>query len=274
MVPREKEGRMNVVVAAIATASATLMLGTPLAFAVGFDRVMVADTAGPALEAGIWYPSNAPATEQPLGLFRQTVAPGGAIAGRGRPLIVMSHGTGGSFEGHYDTALALAEAGFVVAAVTHTGDNYRDQSQFTQLDNRSRHIKALIDYVLASWPRHAAIDRARIGMFGFSAGGFTTLVIGGTPDMTRVGPFCAEHPDEILPHPNYAQAVYDRLAVKPEYHVVPNAGHFAFLAPCSQSMAITVPDICKDPRGFDRTAFHREFNAAAVAFFKEKLGVR
>jgi len=325
---------MNGVLLMLATATLTLAISPALA--VGFDRVMVPDTTGPALEAGIWYPSNAPASPQPLGLFRQTVAPVGAIAGRRLPLIVMSHGTGGSFEGHYDTALALAEAGFVVAAVTHTGDNYRDQSQFAQLDNRPRHIKALIDYAVASWPRHAAIDRGRIGMFGFSAGGFTTLVvIGGTPDMTRVGPFCAEHPDdwaciklrergtappaapakwvhdprvvaaviaapavgyafpaeglaaikapiqlwrgdsdEILPHPNYAQTVYDRLAVKPEYHVVPKAGHFAFLAPCSQSMATLVPDICKDPPDFDRAAFHREFNATVVAFFKQKLGVR
>ncbi len=77
--------------------------------------------------------------------------------------------------------------------------------------------------------------------------------------------------DEILPHPNYAQAVYDRLAVKPEYHVVPNAGHFAFLAPCTPSLAAVAPEICRDPKGFDRGAFHREFDQAVVAFFKAKL---
>jgi predicted dienelactone hydrolase len=77
--------------------------------------------------------------------------------------------------------------------------------------------------------------------------------------------------DEILPHPNYAQAIYDRLSVKPEYHVVPNAGHFAFLAPCTPSLAVLVPEICHDPEGFNRTAFHREFNPAVVAFFKAKL---
>jgi predicted dienelactone hydrolase len=37
--------------------------------------------------------------------------------------------------------------------------------------------------------------------------------------------------DEILPHPRHAQKVYGGLATKPEYHVVPNAGRFAFLAP-------------------------------------------
>jgi predicted dienelactone hydrolase len=315
---------------------AIVVLGATPALSAGFEQVMVPDPSGPPLEVGIWYPSQDPATSQRLGLFEQSVANGGAVAGRGLPLIVMSHGTGGSFEGHYDTALALAAAGFVVAAVTHTGDNYRDQTQVGRLENRPRHIKVLIDYMLASWPHHDMIDPSRIGMFGFSAGGFTTLVaIGGTPDLSTVAPYCAAHPDEwscrmvkernidisgrsteapnwvhdpriaaaviaspavgyafsakslsavtvpiqlwrgdrdeILPHPNYAQTVYDRLPVKPEYHVVPNAGHFAFLAPCSQSLAAMVPEICHDPEGFDRTAFHREFNPAVVAFFKAKL---
>jgi predicted dienelactone hydrolase len=315
---------------------AIVVLGATPALSARFEQVMVPDPSGAPLEVGIWYPSQDPVTSQPLGLFEQTVANGGAVAGRGLPLIVMSHGTGGTFEGHYDTALALAEAGFVVAAVTHTGDNYRERTQVGRLENRPRHIKVLIDYMLASWQHHDTIDPSRIGMFGFSAGGFTALVaIGGTPDMSTVAPYCAAHPDEwscrmfkernisvsanttgtpdwvrdpriaaaviaspalgyafsteslaavtvpiqlwrgdhdeILPHPNYAQTVYDRLSVKPEYHVVPNAGHFAFLAPCSPSLAAMVPEICRDPENFDRAAFHREFNPAVVAFFKAKL---
>jgi predicted dienelactone hydrolase len=325
---------MNAVVAALGT---LLTLAAAPAFAVGFERVSVPDPDGPPLEAGIWYPSGAPASPQPLGLFVQSVAAGGPVAGRGLPLVVMSHGTGGTFEGHYDTALALAEAGFVVASVTHTGDNYRDQSAFVRVENRPRHIKALVDYMLASWPRHDVLDPSRIGMFGFSAGGFTALVaIGGVPDMARVASFCAAHPDdwgcnrarelrsgpptappsafahdpriaaaviaapaigyvftpeglsgikvpiqlwrgdrdEILAHPYHAQNVYDALPIKPEYHVVPNAGHFAFLAPCGGSLRSIAPDICRDPAGFDRAAFHREFNAAVVDFFKAKLAPR
>ena len=301
---------------------------------------MVPDPAGAPLEVGIWYPSNAPAAPQRLGLFEQTFANRRAVAGRDLPLIVMSHGTGGSFEGHYDTALALAEAGFVVAAVTHTGDNYREQSQVGRLENRPRHIKMVVDYMLTSWQHHEALDPFRVGMFGFSAGGFTALLaIGGTPDMRTVAPHCAAHPDEwscrmlrehkvnlsanrsmaepnwthdprivaaviaapavgyafsaealsavtipiqlwrgdsdeILPQPNYAQAVYDRLPVKPEYHVVPNAGHFAFLAPCTPALAARVPEICHDPEGFDRAAFHREFNPSVVAFFKANISAR
>src|SRR3984957_8698701 len=167
------------------TAFGAVMLGATSALSAGFEQIMVPDPAGAPLEVGVWYPSNAHAAPQPLGLFEQNVANGGEVAGRGLPLIVMSHGSGGSFEGHYDTALALVEAGFVVAAGTHTGDNYRDHSGFAQVENRPRHIRALVDYMLGSWTHHDLIDPARIGMFGFSAGGFTALVaIGGVPDLS------------------------------------------------------------------------------------------
>jgi predicted dienelactone hydrolase len=54
--------------------------------------------------------------------------------------------------------------------------------------------------------------------------------------------------------------------------VVPNAGHFSFLAPCTPMLRQYAPAIiCTDPAGFDRTAFHSEFNPAVVAFFKAKL---
>jgi predicted dienelactone hydrolase len=78
--------------------------------------------------------------------------------------------------------------------------------------------------------------------------------------------------DEILPHPRHAQNMYDGLPKKPDYHVVSNAGHYAFLASCTPALAAIVPEACRDPAGFDRAAFHREFNPAVVAFFKAKLG--
>ena len=162
---------------------------------VGFTELKVANGAGKPLTVGVWYPTDAPAAEHRLALFVQTVAPDGPIAGDHLPLIVMSHGNGGSFDGHYDTALALAKAGFVVAAVSHTGDTYDDQSRAVYVMDRPQHIHRLIDYMLAEWPDHARIDAGRVGMFGFSAGGFTTLVsIGGVPDLTKVGPHNLAHP--------------------------------------------------------------------------------
>jgi predicted dienelactone hydrolase len=315
--------------------TAWLLLATP-AGAVGFQQVTAPDPDDQPLEVGIWYPSDAAASPQGLGLFQQTVAPNGAIAGTQLPLIVISHGTGGSLEWHYDIAIALAGAGFIVAAVTHTGDNYRDYSKFTRFVDRSRHVARTLDYVLSTWPAHDRIDSARIGIFGFSAGGATVLVaIGGTPDLSVRRVHCVEHPDdwgrreakrrnvdtsappppasawmhdarikaavvaapaigytftreglaaiavpiqlwrgdqdEILPQPYHAQSVYDALPVKPDYRVVPNAGHFAFLAPCNEALAKVASEACRDPADFDRVAFHRKFNATVVDFFLAKL---
>ena len=168
------------------------------AYAVGFQARTIPDPGNPPIEIGIWYPSDAPAQPQRLGLETQTVAAGGAIAGQNLALVVMSHGQGGIYSGHVDTALALARAGFVAAALTHTGDNYRDQSRVLAVQDRSRQLRVLTDYMLHDWPAHAQLDPGRVGAFGFSAGGFTVLVAaGGVPDMSRVATYCAIHAAEF-----------------------------------------------------------------------------
>jgi predicted dienelactone hydrolase len=41
---------------------------------------------------------------------------------------------------------------------------------------------------------------------------------------------------------------------------------------CSPELAAAILRICTDvPEGFDRAAFHSEFNAAVVQFFREQL---
>jgi predicted dienelactone hydrolase len=311
------------------------------AAAVGFEQLSVANGAAPPLVVGVWYPTDAPARAQPLGAFVQTVADRGPVTGETLPLIVMSHGTGGGFDGHYDTALALAEAGFVVASVSHTGDTFDDQSRTLFVWERPAQIHRLIDYMLGEWPAHARIDPARVGVFGFSAGGFTALVAaGGAPDLSLTAAHARAHPDyfdaqlvqraspaardqvqamiaagpsvwthdarikaavvaapalgyvfgreglkdvtvpvqlwraeddHILPHPDYAEAVRLALPRPPEFHLVANADHFDFLAPCSDLLRQFAPQICVSRPGFDRTAFHQDFNQQVVRFFSQTL---
>lgn len=162
---------------------------------VGYQYLSIPDPAGPPVEIAVWYPSNAPAASQSIGLLDQVVANEAAVAGTRLPLVVMSHGNGGSLSGHVDTALALAHAGFVVAALTHTGDNYHDQSLAVDLPNRPRQLKLLTDYLLQTWRDRAVIDPHEIGAFGFSAGGFTVLTaIGGEADLSKTRPHCVAHP--------------------------------------------------------------------------------
>lgn len=111
-------------------------------------------------------------------------------------MIVISHGNGGWYRGHHDTAEALADAGFIVAALTHPGDNFRDQARALQLTGRAPQLSAMIDYMTDSWVGPVAVDATLVGAFGFSAGGFTvTSVVGGVSDAEAVLNHCAGHAD-------------------------------------------------------------------------------
>jgi predicted dienelactone hydrolase len=134
---------------------------------VGFVQVTIPDDPRPPLAAGVWYPSDTAETDQQIGPFRQRVATNGRLVGAALPLVLISHGTSGSLASHYDTAVALARAGFVVAAVTHTGDNYRDQADcgyVRGLTDRPRQMKRLLDFMAGEWPMRERLDQSRVGV--------------------------------------------------------------------------------------------------------------
>ncbi|MDR6624111.1 dienelactone hydrolase [Caulobacter segnis] len=177
--------------AALLTATATPVLAANA----GFMTLRQPRPDAPPVEVGVWYPTDAAPSPMKLGLNAQTVAAGAPIVGGRLPLIVMSHGNGGFFGGHADTAQALAEAGFVVAALTHPGDNYRDQSRATAMADRPAALSALIGWMLDSSPLKAKLDPDRVGAFGFSSGGFTVLAAaGGEPDLSRMTDHCLRSP--------------------------------------------------------------------------------
>ena len=92
------------------------------------------------------------------------------VTGTKLPLVIVSHGGGGWFAGHDDVVEALVDAGFVVAAINHPGDNGSDSSQSDSLSvlvSRPADIIRLLDFMLNGWKDKAAIDPARVGFFGF-----------------------------------------------------------------------------------------------------------
>jgi predicted dienelactone hydrolase len=80
----------------------------------------------------------------------------------------------------------------------------------------------------------------------------------------------AEH-DEQLTHPFHAERIRRLLPRPPEYVVVENATHFAFLVPLPPAIAAEAPALAKDRPGFDRVTFHERLNAEIVAFFGRTL---
>ena len=175
-----------------------LALVAPAAAQVGYRTTAAADAADVPLEVHVWYPAAETGTPQRLGPYTQIVAADAPIATGRHPLVVISHGSGGSGTNQHDIAAALARAGFVVAAVTHTGDNSRDQRYVgtRQFSERSRHVARLIDHMTRNWPEHASIDPSRIGVYGYSAGATTALItLGGRPDLAKFDAHCAAHPE-------------------------------------------------------------------------------
>lgn len=168
-------------------------------FNVGFSEVQIPNGSEPPLTVGIWFPTHEPAQAHRLELFTQTVALDAPVFGHNLPLVVISHGGGGSFASHYDTALALARAGVVAAAVSHAGDTYDDQSRVLELWRRPAQLRLLVNYMFHDWPSHDQLDASRVGAFGFSNGGFTVLVAaGGIPDLDKTGEYCQRHAQEDL----------------------------------------------------------------------------
>jgi len=307
-----------------------LCLVTSLAHAAGFQRIEIPSSGAlPPLEGAVWYPCAKPPGEMKIGPYVLTVAVDCPIKGGKLPLVIVSHGRGGTFLGHHDTAEALADAGFVAVAINHAGDTAGDMSRTddpTIFLERPADIKRAIDFMLGAWSDSARIDPSRVGFFGFSRGGYTGLVaIGAKLSLGKTLRLCEGNassicdevrsgaPPELVRDPRIKAAVIaDPLGIffaadsfrnvsapvqlwgserggdgvtpesvrdvagwlpmKPDFHVAPNSQHFDFLAPCPADLAKAAPAICTDAGGFDRAAFHKEFNADVVAFFLKKLG--
>jgi predicted dienelactone hydrolase len=162
---------------------------------VGFQRVAAPVQGGQRLTAAVWYPTNGHPWPSVLGLNVQDVATDAPPIGHDLPLIVIAQGKGCDPCNHTDTALALAQAGFVVVAPMVLDGEAASEAPMSDpawTVERTRSIPAAVDFMLRRWPHRDQLDPARIGVFGFSAGGFAGLAaIGGRPDLSRLIPHCA-----------------------------------------------------------------------------------
>ncbi len=173
----------------------TLCLTATLAQGAGIRAIDIPASAdGPALKGAVWYLCSQPPEKVDLGKITLPGVKDCPLPDKNLPLIVVSHGRRGNFIGHYDTYEVLADAGFVVAAVNHPGDNVLDLSRTDDLSiyvERPNHIKRLVDFMVGASPLASNIDRERIGIFGFSRGGYTGLaVIGANPDWASATDLC------------------------------------------------------------------------------------
>lgn len=168
-------------------------------FHAGMTRLTV--EAAEPFEALVWYPTAAAESSFQVGPYAVAAARDAPVAaGPTFAVVVLSHGRRGNPLGHRELAAALARDGFIVVAPTHIGDSSvpappRPQRQV--LADRPQQARAALERVLAD-PRFATrADATRIAAVGFSAGGYTALVLAGArPSLSVAMAYCRTHPQD------------------------------------------------------------------------------
>ena len=163
---------------------------------------------GASIALRLLYPTRAPEQLEAFGPFQLRLAWNAPIEGEELPLVVISHGTGGTPWTHRELAAQLARSGFVVALLQHPGNHRGDDSlggKVANLQNRPRHVRLAIDAVLADELVSQHASQRGVAVVGHSLGGYTALAVAGgepsafaweTPDGTA-GPLLVEHDPRV-----------------------------------------------------------------------------
>jgi predicted dienelactone hydrolase len=166
------------------------------------------------LRVTVWYPAaeNAVETQQVIGPPDAPLLLAGRAAEHGPmapalekwPLILLSHGSGGSAMQMAWLGTALARAGFIAAAVNHPGNNALEPytaEGFLLWWERTTDLSEVLDGMLADPEFGPAIDAQRVGAAGFSIGGYTVLALAGArADISLVMDLCKQHPETPVCH--------------------------------------------------------------------------
>jgi predicted dienelactone hydrolase len=149
----------------------------------------------------IWYPAaNAAASADEL-----IQAPPISSQSPTYPLILISHGAGGSASGMNWLGHYLASRGYIAAAVNHIGtpeDEIQLAGRFYLSEwniwERPKDLSVALDKLLADPVFGPRIDHGRIGAAGFSLGGYTVIAVaGGILDLKRLEANSPPPPPEI-----------------------------------------------------------------------------
>lgn len=157
----------------------------------------------------VWYPAPEDVKEEridlgppgkPLFIVGQTAEGAPFVDAKKRPVILFSHGFGGTARMMGWYGVPLARAGYIVVAVDHPGNNGLDRMTTPGAIlswDRAKDLRAALEAVKADPQIAPHLDLKRIGVTGFSAGGFTSLVSAGARvDMNRFVAFCRKNPED------------------------------------------------------------------------------
>jgi predicted dienelactone hydrolase len=147
-----------------------------------------ADSGAAPLEALLHYPCGQPPAPTRFGPYELDVSVDAPPAPGRFPLVLISHGSGGSPLLYRSLSLALARKGYFVSLPKHPGNSVGDDQLATTLENlrnRPRQLLRLLDALLADALLGAVIADEPVTAIGHSLGGYTVLCVAGGEPWTR-----------------------------------------------------------------------------------------
>ena len=157
----------------------------------GSRQFLAPDDAGAApLGALLHYPCAQPSAPTRFGPYELEVSVDAPLASGRFPLVLISHGSGGSPLLYRTLSLSLARSGYLVALLRHPGNSLGDDDLANtreNLYNRPRQLLRLLDALLADAVLRGAIADEPVTAIGHSMGGYTVLCLAGGEPWTRAG---------------------------------------------------------------------------------------
>ncbi|HWD13435.1 alpha/beta fold hydrolase [Pseudochrobactrum sp. sp1633] len=170
---------------------------------VGFRQVELPDANGKrSINLALWYPTTDKATPVSVGENQAFIGieavKSAAPDGKTHPLVVLSHGYGGSWRNLNWLAGELVGQGYIVAAPDHPGTTTfnRDKEQAAQLWERPHDLSRVIDAVATDSALAGKVEPSRIAAIGHSLGGWSVVALAGAQfDPARFDRDCTEQPN-------------------------------------------------------------------------------
>ncbi|WP_220149671.1 alpha/beta hydrolase family protein [Psychromonas sp. B3M02] len=135
----------------------------------------------------VMYPSYEPAKPVIIGPYTVESTLDAKIIKERLPVVIISHGTGGTHLGYLTIAEYLAENGYIVAMPEHYGNNTHNNTLEGALENlqmRPKHISLALNSVYAD-SVFAANVTDKVALIGHSMGGYTVLAAAGGQPWTE-----------------------------------------------------------------------------------------